>query len=145
MGSKKLTKKQEMFCKEYLIDLNATQAAIRAGYSEKTAKNIGAENLAKPYLSEYIQKLMDKRSEKTNLTAESILNDILEVKDRCMQKVEPITYRKDGEEYPTGEYKFEHNGALKALELLGKHLKLFTDKVEHSGKIELPSITVVKK
>ena len=74
---------------------------------------------------------MNKRAQKVEITSESILNDILEVKDRCMQKVEPITYKSNGEEYETGEYKFEHTGALKALELLGKHLKLFTERTEN--------------
>ena len=54
----KLNQKQTLFCDEYLIDLNATQAAIRAGYSEKTARFIGAENLTKPNIAEYIQTLM---------------------------------------------------------------------------------------
>lgn len=58
-----MTNKQEMFIKEYLVDLNATQAAIRAGYSEKTAKDIACENLAKPYIKEAIEKaIKDRRS-----------------------------------------------------------------------------------
>ena len=61
----KLTSKQEMFCLEYMKDLNATQAAIRASYSEKTAKDIGCENLAKPNIQERIAELMKERSEKT--------------------------------------------------------------------------------
>ena len=51
-----MTEKQKLFCEEYLIDLNATQAALRAGYSEKTAYSIGNENLKKPEIQEYIQK-----------------------------------------------------------------------------------------
>ena len=52
----KMTAKQKRFCDEYLTDLNATQAAIRSGYSEKTAYSIGNENLKKPEIQEYIQK-----------------------------------------------------------------------------------------
>jgi len=80
MTKKKLTDKQEMFCKEYLVDLNATQAAIKAGYSEHTATVIGNGNLSKPYITEKIQELMDKRSQKVEINAEDILNDILETR-----------------------------------------------------------------
>lgn len=58
-----LTDKQEMFCREYLVDLNATQAAIRAGYSDKTARSVGNENLTKPDIEKRIQELMSSRSE----------------------------------------------------------------------------------
>ena len=138
MGSRKLTNKQKMFCKEYLIDLNATQAAIRAGYSEKTAKDIGCENLAKPNIQGYIQQLMDKRSQKVEISAEDILNDILETRNTCKEHM-----------LIQGEYGMEiDNTALagrnKTNELLGKHLKLFTDKVEHSGEIKMPVIKISK-
>jgi phage terminase small subunit len=126
----KLTAKQQAFIKEYLIDLNATQAAIRAGYSEKTAPEMGYENLNKPHVKEAIDKAINKRSEKLEITAEYVLGSLKEVADRCMQAVP--AYDKEGN--PTGEYYFEHTGANKALELLGKHLKLFTDKHEHSGE-----------
>jgi phage terminase small subunit len=122
----KLTAKQQAFIKEYLIDLNSTQAAIRAGYSKKTAKEIGCENLTKPHVNEAIEEAMNKRSEKLEITAEYVLGSLKEVADRCMQAVPAL----DKEGNPTGEYYFEHSGANKALELLGKHLKLFTDKVE---------------
>lgn len=69
----KLTEKQLMFCKEYLIDLNATQSAIRAGYSEKTAIVIGSENLAKPNIQAKIQEFMSKRSEKIQITSDDVL------------------------------------------------------------------------
>ena len=113
----KLTDKQEMFCKEYLIDLNATQAAIRAGYSEKTAAVIGNENLTKPYLADYIHNLKAKRSEKLTIDADWVLMSAKRVFDRCMQDEQVID--KDG---ATGEYKFEHAGANKALDTIGKHI-----------------------
>jgi phage terminase small subunit len=127
----KLTKKQNAFVKEYLIDLNATQAAIRAGYSEATATEIGYENLTKPHIKVAVEEAMNKRSEKLEITAEYVLSSLKEVADRCMQAV-PVL---DKEGNNTGEYYFEHSGANKALELLGKHLKLFTDKVETKGEI----------
>jgi phage terminase small subunit len=126
----KLTAKQQAFIKEYLIDLNSTQAAIRAGYSKNTAAEIGFENLRKPHIKEAIDEEVNKRSEKLEITADYVLKSLKEVADRCMQAV-PAT---DKEGNPTGEYYFEHAGANKALELLGKHLRLFTEKVEHSGE-----------
>uniref|UniRef100_A0A6M3XBC9 Putative terminase n=2 Tax=viral metagenome TaxID=1070528 RepID=A0A6M3XBC9_9ZZZZ len=76
MASDKLTPKQEMFCKEYLVDLNATQAAIRAGYSEKTAASVGCENLIKPYIQECIQSLMKSRVDRTEITQNKVLMEL---------------------------------------------------------------------
>ncbi len=101
-----LTKKQELFCIEYLIDLNATQAAIRAGYSKHTAKDIGCENLAKPNISERIGKLFEERANKTKIDAEYVLIKSNELLNRCMV---------DGEA-------FNPSGAGKALDLIGKHV-----------------------
>lgn len=70
-----LTDKQEMFVKEYLIDLNATQAAIRAGYSPKTARKIGNENLTKPDIQAAIEKAMAERSKRTQITADRVLQE----------------------------------------------------------------------
>lgn len=136
MTAPKLTPKQTMFIKEYLVDLNATQAAIRAGYSVRTAKAIGQENLTKPDVQSALQKEMDKRSEKVELTADDVLRDIKEIKARCMQAV-PVLDRNGN---PTGEYKFDATNALKACELEGKHLKLFTDKHEVTGKDGAPLV-----
>jgi phage terminase small subunit len=74
-----LTDKQKRFCEEYLIDLNATQAAIRAGYSEKTAAVIGNENLIKPYIQAFIQFLQNKRSERTEITADMVVQELAKV------------------------------------------------------------------
>ena len=128
-----LSNKQELFCKEYIIDLNATAAALRAGYSEKTAKQIGSENLSKLAIQARLRELQAKPLKKLEITAESVLQKFVEIRDRCLQE-EPV-YNKEGNE--TGEYKFDAANALRANEALGKHLKLFTDKVEHSGEVSI--------
>jgi len=68
-----LTPKQKRFCEEYLVDLNGTQAAIRAGYSKKTAKEIASENFSKPNIQEYLAERMRERGEKLDITAEKVL------------------------------------------------------------------------
>ncbi|MBF7685938.1 terminase small subunit [Acinetobacter sp. B10A] len=135
-----LTPKQQRFVDEYLIDLNATQAAIRAGYSEKSADKIGSELLGKTRVSEAIQEAQNKRSERTEITQDYVLSNIKKVVERCMQ-VEAI----DGETTTeNGEiaqaFVFKEQGALKGLEMLGKHLGMFKDKVEHSGGVTVTSI-----
>ena len=70
-----LTAKQAAFVKEYLVDLNATQAAIRAGYSERSAYSIGQENLCKPEIQAAIQEEVKKRSERTEITADMVLRE----------------------------------------------------------------------
>ena len=109
-----LTPKQGMFCKEYLVDLNATQAAIRAGYSENTASEMGYENLTKPHIAEYVQGLMNKRSKRVEIDADWVLNGIKDLTNTLMDSETP-----------------QH--AYKGFELAGKHLQLFTDKVDHSS------------
>ena len=74
-----MTKKQKRFIEEYLIDLNATQAAIRAGYSPKTAKDIGCENLAKPNISDAIDKAMAERSRRTGINQDRILLELARI------------------------------------------------------------------
>lgn len=135
-----LTPKQKRFVEEYLIDLNATQAAIRAGYSAKTAAVIAAENLIKPNIAKAIQEAMNKRSKNTEITSEYVLKTIQDTIERCAQN-QPVL---DGQGKPVfvttpeGDiapaYKFDAQAVLKGAELLGKHLKLFTDKTEVTGK-----------
>lgn len=79
MKKRKLTPKQKRFVEEYLVDLNATQAAIRAGYSQKTARKIGQENLTKPDIQNEIQKAMDKRSERTEITADMVVEQLAKI------------------------------------------------------------------
>ena len=135
-----LTPKQQRFVEEYLIDLNATKAAIRAGYSEKTANEQGSRLLANVSISEAIAEAKNKRAERTEITQDYVLSNIQKVIERCMQQ-EAVQAR-DGSpllvEGPEGNlaclFEFKEAGALKGLELLGKHLGMFKDKVEHTGK-----------
>ncbi|OJT01223.1 terminase small subunit [Marinobacter nauticus] len=75
----KLTPKQQRFVDEYLVDLNATQAAIRAGYSEKTARQTGAQNLSKPVIADAIQERIGERSEKVGVDAQYVLKRLHEI------------------------------------------------------------------
>lgn len=112
-----LNDKQKLFCKEYLVDLNATKAALRAGYSKNTAYSTGSENLKKPEIMEYIKKLMDKRCKRVEYTQDDLLKDLIEVKNRCMQAV-PVPFKE-------GVWKFDANGANKALDSIAKHIGFY--------------------
>lgn len=74
-----MTEKVKIFCKEYIVDFNATQAAIRSGYSKKTAGSIGQENLTKPEIQKEIQKLIDERSNRTQITADKVLQELAKI------------------------------------------------------------------
>ena len=150
-----LTPKQQRFVEEYLIDLNATQAAIRAGYSEKTAKEIGSENLTKPNIAKAIEEAQNKRAEQTQIDAAYVLRrlveidqmDVLDIMDDQM-KIRPVNewpkvWRQyvvnlENLELSDGEgcfKKIKWPDKVKNLELLGKHVSVgaFKDKIEHSG------------
>ena len=126
-----LTAKQKRFCDEYMVDLNATKAALRAGYSEKSAAFLGYQLLQKTLVAQEIQNLQANAEKRTQISADWVLRNLKEVAQRCMMAV-PVVERNDrGEWEPIGEWRFEHSGANKALELLGRHLGLFNDKVTH--------------
>ena len=127
----KLTDKQTAFVREYLVDLNATQAAIRAGYSERTASRIGPQLLGKTWVREAIETAQAKRARRVEVTQDYVLSNLVEVVERTMQRA-PVLDRK-GEQVTDEEgravWTFDAKGANRALELLGKHLGIFTDKV----------------
>lgn len=106
-----LTPKQERFVQEYLVDLNATQAAIRAGYSAKTASRIGPELLGKTCISEAIQKAIKKREKRTEVTQDYVIEKLREIAE------------KDASDGPDSELKYANK--IRALELLGKHTGAF--------------------
>ena len=139
----KLTAKQQRFVDEYLIDLNATQAAIRAGYSEKTAFSIGTENLRKPLIQKAIQQRKQAREQRTEITQDRVIQELAAIgfaRATDYAKIVPG----DGVDFVSTEeltesqkaavvsIKETQNGTeirladkLKALELIGKHLGMF--------------------
>ena len=130
MKGDKLTPKQRFFVAEYIVDWNATRAAVAAGYSKKTANEQGCRLLASVNIQKAVAEQIKARESRTLVTADYVITSLKNVAERC-QQAEPILDREGNE---TGEYKFDSSGANKALELLGKHLKLFTDKTEHAGE-----------
>ncbi|MBQ3457078.1 MAG: terminase small subunit [Synergistaceae bacterium] len=124
-----MTGKQNVFVQEYLKDLNATQAAIRAGYSQKTAYSIGQRLLSNVEISQAIDAAMSERSERAKLTADYVLQNLHEIAQRCMQK-SPVMVK--GEQAIDDEgrhlWTFDAKNALRALELIGKHMGMFSDK-----------------
>jgi phage terminase small subunit len=139
----KLTDKQEAFIREYMIDLNATQAYLRAGYNvkESTARANASRLLTKANIVARIEELQAVRAGKLELDAEWVLKRLKEISDKCMQ-AEPVT-KWDYEEktlVETGEYQFDSTGANKATELIGKHLGMFKDKLDINANI---GVTIV--
>lgn len=133
-----MSPKQEAFVREYLVDLNATQAAIRAGYSAKTARQVGAENLSKPAIAKAINAGKAQRAERLELKADDVLRELQEIAfakpgtpeaPQAEEELDPGPFGGALERLRGVTLRYEHK--LKALELLGKHLMLFTDKVEH--------------
>ena len=147
---KKLTAKQDRFVSEYLIDLNATQAAIRAGYAEKGAAVEGSRLLATPKVAAAVAAAQAARAKRTEITQDYVLNTIRDTIERCKQ-AEPVTYQSgdpvmidtpDGEIAPA--YKFNAGGVLRGAELLGRHLALFHDKPLPGSDRDNPLHTVIE-
>ena len=146
-----VTPKQERFVVEYLVDLNATQAAIRAGYSKKTAQQQGSRLLSNVVIQDRVAVLRGEVSESTKLTVEGVLERLDEVARRCLQ-AEPVLDRKGDPVYvqtPNGEevpaYTFQAAGANRALELLGKHLGAWVERHEHSGSDGGPIVSKIER
>ena len=134
-----MTEKQKRFCDEYLIDLNATQAAIRAGYSKKTAKVIANENLTKPNIKEYIAERMAEKEKELIADQNEVLKYLTSVLRGESLSTE-IVVEGIGEgcsEARTMTKQPSEKDKLKAAELLGKRYGLYTDKVETDVDMEL--------
>jgi phage terminase small subunit len=152
----KLTAKQQAFVDEYLVDLNATQAAIRAGYSVKNAGKIGPELLGKTRIKAAIDKAMAERSRRTGINQDRVLRELAKVafvNASDVINMDEATIRGDanredtaaiasvkvktipGEDGDITEREVKIYDKLKALELLGKHLGMFTDKVNLNAEM----------
>ena len=157
-----LSEKRQRFCEEYLIDLNATQAAIRAGYSPKTANEQGARLLANVSIQKVIAKAIAERSKRTGINQDRVIQElariafvnpqnVIDSEDAsvredateddlaCIQSVKVKTM--DGAKGKSVEREVRLNVKMKALELLGKHLGMFKDKLEVDADMDL-NITI---
>lgn len=147
----KLTKKQQLFVDEYLIDLNATQAAIRAGYSVDTAREIGCENLTKPNIQQAIAKAMAERSKRTGINQDRVVLELAKIafvkmtdvvdpdtgeilsnaSDDDLACIESVKFKQSDNQYGGSiEREVKLSPKMKALELLGKHLGMWNDKID---------------
>lgn len=179
----RLTEKQARFVAEYLVDLDATNAAKRAGYSDKTAYSIGFENLRKPEVQEAIREAMDARSERTGITQDRVLQElagiafsngtdfarivstptvttVVDGEGFTQQVIQPVqhvelmdTERVDPKKRAAiagikeGKFGIEVKlfDKLKALELLGRHLGMYNDKLQLSAKVDTGQLDNVLK
>ncbi len=135
----KMTAKQKRFCDEYLIDLNATQAAIRAGYSKKTAYSIGVENLKKPVLKSYIEKRMAEKENELIAAQDEVLKYLTSVM-RGISRSSVVVVESTGDFCSRAreiEKAPDEKERLKAAELLGKRYGLYTEKIDQLIDMEL--------
>ncbi len=148
--ARKLTAKQQRFVDEYLIDLNATQAAIRAGYSVNTANEQGSQNLAKLSIQQAIAEQMAERSKRTGVNQDRVVLELAKIAfvkmtdivtsegkiketatDDDLACIESVKYkRSDSDTGSSVEREVKIGSKLKALELLGKHLGMWNDKLD---------------
>lgn len=152
----KLTEKQKIFVEEYLIDLNATQAAIRSGYKPSSARQVGTENMSKPSIRACIDQAIAERSKRTGINQDRVIrelarlafvnaNDVIDMDEASIKcnaseddtaaiasvKVKTIP-TKEGDGV---EREIRLNDKLKALELLGKHLGMFKDNININANV----------
>ena len=159
-----IERKQKRFVQEYLIDLNATKAAIRAGYSQRSAATTGSWLLQMPHVQVYVDELVEKRKERTDITSDRVLTELAKIafldirafyNDKGnlvpVHELPPdvaatITDLKVSEYIDgitgqiTTESKIKILDKLKSLELIGRHLRMFTDKIELDGSLTLGQI-----
>lgn len=151
----RMTDKQKRFCDEYLISLNATQAAIKAGYSENAARQIGTENLSKPAISEYIKKRMEEKEKELIADQDEVMKYLSAVMRREMTESVVVTLSKEKSTYipdangtmrkqtvkedipQVVEIPARLSDSNKAAELLGKAYGIYTDKVEADVDMDL--------
>lgn len=147
----KLTEKQQRFVDEYLIDLNATQAAIRAGYSVESARDIGCENLTKPNIQQAIAKAMAERSKRTGINQDRVVLELAKIafvkmtdvvdpdtgeilpnaSDDDLACIESMKFKQSDNQYGGSiEREVKLSPKMKALELLGRHLGMWNDKLD---------------
>lgn len=136
-GPDGLSARQRCFVQEYLVDLNATQAAIRAGYAPDSARQQGSRLMAREAVRQAVEAAMAHRAQRTGLTADEVIADLRELRDICMGRrpVKIMTIVKNAREGTAEPIEvegmmFEPAAANRALEMLGKHMRLFADRMD---------------
>jgi phage terminase small subunit len=151
-----LNEKQKRFCQEYLIDFNATQAAIRAGYREKSAYSIGHDLLKKPEVKNYISKLQEETATRNNITTDHLVNEFLAIAKDDLKNYLDFTPSRKGirvtlkknimeldtknierlQVFPNGSIRIKLYSRHEALVQLGRHVGFFNDKLTLQSNIE---------
>lgn len=139
-----LKKRYELFCQEYVVDYNGTQAAIRAGYKEKSARQQASRLLTSEEVLTRISELQKDQLDRLALSQDYVVLQLLETYKCCREPSPVLRYDPStGEMEETGIYQFDSKGALRALELIGKHLGMFSDKVHVSGSLNTGQLSNV--
>lgn len=121
--------RQELFCREYIVDYIGGKAAIRAGYAEGSARSTASKLLTNPDILARVRELQKEQMERLSLNADMVVLEILDTYRSCRQGTPVLQRNKTtGKWEESGIYQFDSHGALKALELLGKHLGVFDKK-----------------
>ncbi|MGP5510895.1 terminase small subunit [Pseudomonas helleri] len=150
-----LTAKQQRFVIEYLVDLNATQAAIRAGYAAKGAKDQAYQLMQRPVIAAAIKEAMEARNQRTQVDADYVLNRLTEIDQMDLAAIHdddgkllpikkwPLIWRQMVKEVDMKSGKVKFHDKLKALELIGKHVTVnaFRENINHSGSIDLTQMS----
>lgn len=139
-----LKKRYERFCQEYVVDYNGTQAAIRAGYKKKSARQQASRLLALEEVLTRISELQKDQLNRLALSQDYVVLQLLETYKCCREPSPVMRYDPStGDLEETGMYQFDSKGALRALELIGKHLGMFSDKVHVSGSLNTGQLSNV--
>lgn len=132
-----ITPKQERFCQEYIVDYNGAQAAVRAGYAANSARKTASRMLTNADILARVRELQREQTARLALTQDYVLQQLVDTY-RCCREPEPVlVYDPDaGGMVESGKYQFDSKGALRALELIGKHLGMYQDKLKLDAKLD---------
>lgn len=139
-----LKRQQELFCQEYIVDYNGTQAAIRAGYKETSARKQASRLLTNEDILARVHELQKEQLNRLAVSQDYVVLQLLETYKCCREPSPVMQYDPStGGMVETGMYQFDSKGALRALELMGKHLGMFSDKVHLSGGLNTGQLSNV--
>jgi phage terminase small subunit len=134
--------RQQLFVQEYLKDLNASAAYVRAGYKTGNPDVCGPRLLGTVGVKAQVDAALEARKKTIQIDAAYVLDSIKSTMERCKQ-AEPVTNSRG--QVVEGEWQFRENGVLKGAELLGRHLGMYKDRIEHSGSIAIRVLSVELK